>query len=248
MATHVNSKINAGNGWLPQGGTVTQDFGVQEYLPQFGINGPHQGIDVAAPAGSPVTLPSGQTAQVTKAYYDGTYGGGNTVQLLLSDGSLVDLFHLQSINVKAGQALNGGDMIGRVGMTGNATGPHLHFQIMQSGSAVDPWHWLTGLGSAVSGSTPAVGGSLNPFDAVKNINDFFGHLITPGHDPCSPPDGEIGVFRIIDGLTCPQNWWRVLFVGVGGMLIIGGVIVYFFQEEKRAAVQVVESAPMAMEV
>ena len=186
-------------------------------------------------------LPTGVTATVQKAGWD-SFGGGNFIQLLLSDGSVVQLFHLQDSVVKAGQNLTGGVLLGHTDSTGASTGPHLHFQINQSGKAVDPWAWLTGLGSAVAPNTGGSGIDLNPLDALKNVNDFFGHLVAPSHDPCSPPADEVGLFKVIDAATCPNNWWKVGFVGLGGAVILLGIIVYFFQEEKSAAVVVVRDA------
>jgi hypothetical protein len=237
-AVPVGQKVSTP--WLPNGGTVSQEFGVQEFIPSLGINAPHEGVDIATPTGSPLVLPSGTHAVVQKTGWD-AFGGGNFIQLLLDDGSQVQLFHLQDSLVKNGQDLTGGNLIGHTDSTGASTGPHLHFQINQNGSAVDPWNWITNLGTGGA----ATGGSLNPFDAVKNVNDFFGHLISPGHDPCSPPADEVGLFKVIDAVTCPQNWWKVGFIGLGGVLIIMGVIVYFFKEEKAAAVVVVRSAEVA---
>src|SRR5258708_5605954 len=227
--------------WLPNGGTVSQQFGVQEYIPSLGINAPHEGVDIATATGSPLVLPSSTHAVVDRAGWD-PFGGGNAMRLKLDDGTIVQLFHLSDVVVKSGQDLTGGSLLGHTGSTGLSTGPHLHFQVDQNGKPVDPWNWITNLGSSGGSAT---GGSLNPLDAFKNVNDFFGHLITPGHDPCSPPADEVGLFKIIDAASCPQNWWKVGFIGAGGVLIILGLVIYFFQEEKAAAVVVVRGAEVA---
>jgi Peptidase family M23 len=239
MAQTVNSKLVSA--WLPNGGTISQGFNTQEFIPSLGINAPHEGVDIATPIGSPLTLPSNVTATVQKAGWD-PFGGGNFIQLELADGSVIQLFHLQDTLVKAGQDLTGGTLLGHTGSTGASTGPHLHFQVNESGKPVDPWAWLTGLGSAAA---PNTGGSLNPFDAVKNVNDFFGHLVSPGHDPCSAPSSEMGVFKVIDAVTCPQNWWKVGFVGLGTGLILFGFVIYFFQQEKAAATVVIRDTEEA---
>lgn len=244
----VGSPLGA-NAWLPNGGTVTQDFGVMEYIPSLGINAPHEGVDIGVNTGSRLQLPSGLHAVVQKAGWD-SFGGGNFVQLLLDDGSVVQLFHLQSIAVKAGQDLTGGTLLGLTDSTGASTGPHLHFQVNQGGKPVDPWSWLMGVlpGGVVAGAAAnAAGSSGNPLDTLKNVNDFFGHLVSPGHDPCSPPADEAGLFKVIDAATCPQNWWKVGFVGLGASLILFGLIVYFFQQEKAATVTVVHEAERAGE-
>lgn len=245
MAGAVALNQPVSSGWLPNGGKVSQGFGVWEYIPSLGINAPHEGVDIATPVGSPLVLPAGSHATVQAAGWD-SYGGGNFVKLLLDDGSQVLAFHLNDVKVKAGQDVSGGTLLGHTGNTGNSTGPHLHFQVNQGGKAVDPWNWLTGLGTA-AGS--AVGGSsMNPFDSLKNVNDFFGHLAAPSHDPCSPPADELGLFKIIDAATCPQNWWKVGFVGLGGVLILFGLIVYFFEQEKQAVVVVTRDAGEAAAV
>jgi hypothetical protein len=243
----VDTKV-AGNGWLPKGGTISQGFGTLEFIPSLGIDATHQGIDVAGHRGDPVTLPANTHATVTGAGWD-AFGGGNFVQLLLDDGSQVELFHLQDVVVKAGQDLTGSNLLGHMDSTGASTGDHLHFQVNQGGKPVDPWNLLMqAAGAAATSAAGSQGGSLNPFDAFKNVNDFFGHLIAPGHDPCSPPQDEMGVFKVIDGVTCPQNWWKVGISAVGVVLIGIGVAVYFFQQERQAAITIVHDVGSAAEV
>jgi hypothetical protein len=224
--------------WFPNGGTITQGFGTQEYLPQFGINAPHLGIDVAGQRGDPIITP--ENATVESAGWDG-FGGGNFAKLKLDSGAEVFLFHMQDVAVKAGQILSPNSLVGHMDSTGDSTGDHTHFQVDQNGSSVDPWTWLTELGTGGG----ATGGSMNPFDALKGVNDFFGHLVSPGHSPCSPSSDESGVFKIIDAFTCPQNWWKALFVTIGVGMIGAGVFIYFFREEAKAAVVVVKTAEVA---
>jgi murein DD-endopeptidase MepM/ murein hydrolase activator NlpD len=230
--------------WLPNGAILTQGFGVFETA--FGINAPHMGIDLAGKTGDPIVLPQGAHAQVEEAGWD-PFGAGNFVKLLLDDGSTVQLFHMQSISVSKGQDISGGTLLGHMDSTGDSTGPHTHFQVDNPGGiAVDPWSVIQGAFTS-TGQGGGIGGSLNPLDAVKNINDFFGHLVSPGHDPCSPPSEEVGVIRIIDAVSCPQNWWKVLFTGAGVVIILVGVVIYFFKEEKEATVKVVSELPVAAE-
>jgi hypothetical protein len=228
-----NQKVTSA--WLPNGAVLTQGFGVMESLPQFGINAPHQGIDLAGKNGDPINLPAGTHAVVQEAGWD-PYGAGNFVKLLLDDGSTVQLFHMKAINVVQGQDLTGSQLLGWMDTTGDSTGPHVHFQLDNpSGISIDPWNLIEGVGGA-GGGAGGIGGIPNPLDALKNVNDFFGHLVSPGHDICSPPSSEVGVLRVADALSCPQNWWKVLFVVVGGILIFTGGITYFFKEEKQVVV------------
>jgi hypothetical protein len=240
--TAVGTDYKVGNKvtspWLPNGGTITQGFGTQEFLPQFGINAPHEGIDIGANRGDPLITPD--SATVTGAGWD-AFGGGNFVHLKLLSGEDIQLYHLQDIVVKTGQVLSPNSLLGHIDSTGDSTGDHLHFQVNQSGKPIDPWTWLTQIGSGGG----ATGGIQNPFDAIKNVNDFFGHLVAPSHGPCSPAADESGVFKIIDAFTCPQNWWKALFVTIGITMIGAGVFIYFFKEEKGVVVNVVKTAEVA---
>lgn len=245
MADHghgIENKSLPKSGWLPNGGTITQGFNVWEYIPELGINAPHQGIDVAGRRGDPVMTP--EHAVVEAAGWD-PFGGGNFVKLLLDGGQTVELFHLQNINVKQGQDLSANTLLGHLDSTGASTGDHLHFQVNSGGKSIDPWSWLVEVAKT---ATPPSAEGGTPFDAFKNMNDFFGHLTTPGHSPCDPPADEMGLFRAIDAATCPQNWWKVLFSSVGVVLISVGIIIYFFEQEKQIAVKVIQEAPAAAEV
>ncbi len=92
------------------------------------IYGPtHRGIDWALPVGTP--LVAAISGQVTAAGFSPD-GAGNIV--VIKDGTLyVKCFHMSAISVRVGQQVKEGDVIGASGATGNATGPHLHFQVEQ---------------------------------------------------------------------------------------------------------------------
>ncbi|MEU3351903.1 M23 family metallopeptidase [Streptomyces sp. NPDC037389] len=102
----------------------------------------HTGEDFAAPTGSPVKAVGGGT--VTQAGWAGAYG--YRIVLTLDDGTEVWYCHLSSMVVTSGKV--GTDtVIGRVGATGNVTGPHLHLEVRPGGGApVDPLSWLRGRG------------------------------------------------------------------------------------------------------
>jgi murein DD-endopeptidase MepM/ murein hydrolase activator NlpD len=103
----------------------------------------HQGQDVIAAAGTPVVAPVAGTITV-RAYQAG--GAGNYVVLHAADGTDYVFMHFQdgSTVVQVGQAVAPGEQIARVGATGDATGPHLHFEIWPDGwqkpgsSPIDP--------------------------------------------------------------------------------------------------------------
>lgn len=216
-AAHAPANSRVATPWLPNGSVMDQDFGVPEYLPQFGINGTHEGVDLGGRTGDPVVLPAAiGHASVAGAGWD-RYGGGNFVKLALDDGTTVDLFHLNDTAVKAGQDVTGGTLLGHLGSTGNSTGPHLHFQVNQGGTPVDPWHWITEL-PVVGG---IAGGAEQAGSTLRNVNDFFGIL------------------------TKPENWWRALFIAAGAVMITIGVVTYFFKEERGTVVTVVHEAEQA---
>lgn len=83
---------------------------------------------------------------ITSAGWDGSYGY-KTV-LTLDDGTEIWYAHQSSISVSVGQKVATGDVIGRVGATGNVTGAHLHLEVHPGGSAsgIDPGAWLRSKG------------------------------------------------------------------------------------------------------
>jgi murein DD-endopeptidase MepM/ murein hydrolase activator NlpD len=96
--------------------------------------GIHRGVDVAAPEGTPVRAMKGGHVE-----YAGARGGyGLTVIMSHGRNTRTLYAHLSRIDVKAGDRLSGGAVIGAVGRTGNATGPHLHFEILRRGRHEDP--------------------------------------------------------------------------------------------------------------
>jgi murein DD-endopeptidase MepM/ murein hydrolase activator NlpD len=95
---------------------------------------PHLGIDYGAPAGAPVVAVA--TGTVMSAGWGGE--GGNQIVLRHANGYETYYLHLSALLVRAGQHVTQGDVIGRVGMTGVATGPHLDYRIRKAGSFVNP--------------------------------------------------------------------------------------------------------------
>lgn len=98
----------------------------------------HPGIDLAAPAGTPVHATA--EARVTRAAFASGYG--NLVVLDHGGGIETRYGHLSRITVTVGQLVHRGDVIGRVGSTGRSTGSHLHYEIRLSSQAIDPLPFL----------------------------------------------------------------------------------------------------------
>jgi murein DD-endopeptidase MepM/ murein hydrolase activator NlpD len=95
----------------------------------------HAGLDLEAPLGTDV----GAAAAGRVTYAGWIAGGwGNLVVLAHEDGVRTLYAHLSNISVRVGDRLTGGAVLGTVGETGNANGPHLHFEVRVRGAAVDP--------------------------------------------------------------------------------------------------------------
>ena len=116
---------------------------LEEYVvtSNFGIRGNefHRGIDLAAPAGSPIV--ASQSGKIVTAEYHPSWG--NYVVIAHEDGNFTLYAHQSLFIVKAGQEVARGSVIGYVGSTGNSTGPHLHFEFstsvnMTQSDLVDP--------------------------------------------------------------------------------------------------------------
>lgn len=102
------------------------------------INGsprsPHGGADYAADAGAPVRVAADGTVVLVADHFF----GGNAVFVDHGDGLVTQYFHLSRVDVRQGQELARGDLVGAVGATGRATGPHLHFGVRWRGARVNP--------------------------------------------------------------------------------------------------------------
>lgn len=96
---------------------------------------PHKGTDFAADIGTPIRATANGT--VTKSSY--TRGNGNYVKIRHNSIYETQYLHMKKQNVKAGQYVRQGDVIGWVGMTGNTSGPHVCYRFWKNGEQVDPF-------------------------------------------------------------------------------------------------------------
>jgi murein DD-endopeptidase MepM/ murein hydrolase activator NlpD len=117
----------------PAAGRLSSRFGVRRIL-----NGeprsPHAGLDVAVGTGAPVlAAASGSVLAVEDFYFT-----GNTVVIDHGQGVLTLYAHLSRVDVQPGQLLGKGKSIGTSGVSGRATGPHLHWVVILGGASVDP--------------------------------------------------------------------------------------------------------------
>ena len=130
---------------------LTSGFGTR-FHPILQTQRAHTGVDYAAPTGTPVI--SVADGVVTDSSYQGAYGNMVVVQHNARQSTVYA--HLSRMNVKRGQAIKQGDIIGAVGTTGLSTGPHLHFEFRIGGRHVDP------LTLAQQGSAEPISAAVRP--------------------------------------------------------------------------------------
>ena len=135
--TVIESELGGAHAWpVPDNFTVTQGCGDQ-----------HAALDIAADTGTPVVATDDGTITVTQTWNGIVTKGdnnsyGNMVQVTHADGTVTLYAHLSEINVRQGDTVVRGQQIGRVGSTGNSSGPHLHFEVRSNGSKVDPMAYI----------------------------------------------------------------------------------------------------------
>jgi len=119
---------------IPVKGRISGVYGSQRIL-NSKPRSPHKGIDIAAPLGTDIVAPS---SGVIKLSDDDMFFTGKTV--IMDHGlGLISIFaHLEEISVSVGDKVTQGEKIGTVGMTGRASGPHLHWGIYLNETSVDP--------------------------------------------------------------------------------------------------------------
>lgn len=116
----------------PLNGTITSIFGARTSDNPI-VSSYHTGLDIAAKTGT--TIVAAHDGEVIEASTISGYGKC----VMIKQGELLTVYaHCSSLNVKKGEVVKKGSKIGEVGMTGNATGPHLHFEVRYNGRFVNP--------------------------------------------------------------------------------------------------------------
>ncbi|RMT86214.1 hypothetical protein ALP39_01475 [Pseudomonas marginalis pv. marginalis] len=117
----------------PVNGPLSSKFGVRRFFNGEERN-PHSGLDFAVPAGTPIKTPAnGKVILVGNYFFN-----GNTVFVDHGQGFISMFCHMSKIDVKVGQQLVRGTVVGKVGATGRATGPHMHWNVSLNDARVDP--------------------------------------------------------------------------------------------------------------
>ncbi len=117
---------------------ITSHFSPRRKNPVSGVYKRHTGTDIGAAYGASIVAANAGT--VTLAGWNSGYG--NCVIIDHGGGRATLYAHMSSISVSSGQSVQRGQQVGKVGSTGNSTGPHLHFEVLINGVAVDPMQYF----------------------------------------------------------------------------------------------------------
>jgi murein DD-endopeptidase MepM/ murein hydrolase activator NlpD len=143
MASQVPSHVKLSLEGVVEGAVVSQPFGctrlvLEPFDPFCPGKHVHTGIDLAAPVGREV---HSATSGIAKLGLDPN-GAGLYVVVTVDSHVRIYYCHLSAFGVLGGVAVQPGQIIGLVGSTGLATGPHVHFEVQVDGTPVDPVQWL----------------------------------------------------------------------------------------------------------
>ena len=123
---------------LPAPGCLTSEFGVQRYYNGKPTGNFHAGLDQRGAEGTPIHAVTGGTVKIVREF---NLRGG-TVAIDHGQGLQSIYMHQSKLAVKEGDHVEAGDVIGYIGSTGRATGPHLHWTLYANGVPVNPGQWL----------------------------------------------------------------------------------------------------------
>ena len=132
------ARINPEQEWTlpflrPVPGGVSSEYGLTRFFNDKPRN-PHKGLDLRGAAGTPIRACADGVVVLAEDHFF----AGNSVYIDHGQGVVSMYFHMSKIDVKTGQKVSRGSVVGKVGSTGRVTGPHLHFGISVQGELVDP--------------------------------------------------------------------------------------------------------------
>lgn len=149
---------------------ITSRFTMQRFHPVQHRWKAHKGTDYAAPTGTPITTTA--SGVVERTGY--TAGNGNYVKVKHNGTYSTQYLHMSKILVRQGQRVNQGDVIGRVGSTGLATGPHVCYRFWKNGVQVDALRLNLPTGEAMQGKDKTR--FLTAIEPLKRELDSIGNL------------------------------------------------------------------------
>ena len=117
---------------------IASGFGIR-IDPHYHTQRMHEGLDFTAPTGTSILATGNGTIEVVEQKM---WGYGNSIIINHGYGYKTRYAHLNGFNVKQGQKVTRGQIIGYVGSTGKSTGPHLHYEVIKNGAKVDPVHFF----------------------------------------------------------------------------------------------------------
>ena len=117
---------------------ISDDYGNRTH-PILGVQQFHNGVDMAAPGGSPIL--AAYDGKVVAAAYNASMG--NYIMINHGDGLYTIYMHASALYVSTGETVTRGQKIAAVGTTGRSTGNHLHFSVRKDGAYVSPWNYLS---------------------------------------------------------------------------------------------------------
>lgn len=185
----------------PIAGSVSQPFG----------NNGHPGIDLVGPNGGAVSATAGGT--VTSAGFNNG-GYGNMVDIDHGGGWSSKVAHLSRVDVRVGQQVGRGQVVGAEGSTGHSTGPHVHFEIRRDGQLQNP--------AALIGGAPQQATS-----ALEAARSAVGAIVesSPANAILGASQTTADALKFAERLGDPATWKRVLTLVVGYVLTATGILI-----------------------
>jgi len=153
---------------MPVEGRITSGFGKRR-SPIPGASTNHEALDIAAPVGTPIRAQA--AGRVVSAKDEGK--AGLVVRVDYGNGVVASYAHMQGFDVKEGDTVKPGQALGGVGVTGNTSGPHVHYTLRVNGEKVDPTKFAGVTGRPSGGRrTPTQQAGMSRDEAMRRVDDL----------------------------------------------------------------------------